>query len=242
MSEFLNSKKFNLLLADAFSEYEEETNGKLPPDEELSAHYPLAAEELRSILKYQKRAEKTKRYGRPPAVIYLRRVAAVVLVIVSVFFCSLMLNSKVRGAVGNAIVEFFERYVHIIPSGSEQIDNATNEMSIFDFDVFSNIPKEYKALNVAENDSSREFDFTIGDKDYLHVLVCYSDGFEISVNREHSTVEEITIDGNEAFLQVDMTEEPNYVSVTVFKNNIVIFIDGYEKRDKIIGIAEAIIN
>lgn len=242
MTDSMKAKTFDLLLSSAFANYEEKINGEIPSDEELAGRYSIPAEEVRSVLKYQKRAEKVKRYGKPLGVIYLRRAVAIVLISVTVLFGATMLNGEVRAAIGKAIVQFFEKYVRIIPtSGSEQSGDESGSLNIYDFDVLSNIPEGYEVLSIDENNSKREFDFMNTANEYLYVCITYPEYYSIDIDRERSNIEEIQIDENEAYRQVDMTEEPNYVSIMVLKKNIVFIIMGYGTSESITEIAESII-
>ena len=242
MTDSINSRKFDLLLAEAFSRYEEKLNAPIPSDEELAERYRLPDEELRSVLKYRKKAETVRKYGRPVYAVYLRRAVAVVFIAVFVLFGAVMLNEKVRAAVGNAIVRFFEKYVMIISTGENgRTSDESESPSIYDFDVLPHIPDGYETVKARETQTMREFDF-INEKGYdLHVLIRYSGGFEIGMDNENSKIEKIEIDGNEAYRQIELSEEPNFVTVVLIKDNIVFQVIGYENYEIITEIAEKIV-
>ena len=242
MNESINSKMFDLLLETAFSKYEEKLNSDIPSDEELAQRFPLPREEIRSVLKYQKKAEKIKKYGKPLGVIYLRRAVAIVLIAVTVLFGATMLNGEVRAAVGKAIVQFFEKYVKIIPSNnSDGTSEESDSLNIYDFEVLSNIPEGYEVINSSENNSMREFDFLNASNEYLYVCITYPNYYTVELDIENSNFEEIQIDDNEAYRQVDTTEEPNNISIIVLKKNIVLIIMGYGTSETLTEIAESII-
>ena len=242
MNESINSKMFDLLLETAFSKYEEKLNSDIPSDEELAQRFPLPREEIRSVLKYQKKAEKIKKYGKPLGVIYLRRAVAIVLIAVTVLFGATMLNGEVRAAVGKAIVQFFEKYVKIIPSNnSDGTSEESDSLNIYDFEILSHIPKEYEIISVDEGTNIRVFDFSDKDGNYLFVSISYSDAISVALDNEVSSFDIMEIDGNEAYKQVDSSEDPCFVSITVFKRNIVLVVNGYSNEEIITGIAETII-
>ena len=242
MTGSVNSKMFDLLLTEAFLRYEEKLNGEIPSDAELSVRYPLPEKEKRSVVKYQKKVAKEKKYGRPMYVVFLRRAVAIVLIAVSVLFGSLLMNEKVRAAVSNAIVQIFEKYVKIIPSfGQGQTGDETDALDIYDFDVLSNIPEEYKVKNVSEDSKMRIFECTKEDRYNLHICIRYSENLELGFDTEYSSFEKFNLGGNDAYIQVYTYEEPYYVCLTVLKNNIVLIVDGYENAEKIKNIAGTII-
>ena len=238
MTGSVNSKMFDLLLMEAFLRYEEKLNGEIPSDTELSVRYPLPEKEKRSVVKYQKKVAKEKKYGRPMYVVFLRRAVAIVLIAVSVLFGSLLMNEKVRAAVSNAIVQIFEKYVKLIPWNTEE---KSDSMNIYDYDVLSHIPDGYETVKAREIQTMREFGFVNEEGYDLYVCVRYDEGFEISIDNDNSIIEMIEIDGNEAFRQIELSEEPPFVSVIVIKGNIVFQINGYENYEIITEIAEKIV-
>ena len=238
MTGSVNSKMFDLLLTEAFLRYEEKLNGEIPSDTELSVRYPLPEKEKRSVVKYQKKVAKEKKYGRPMYVVFLRRAVAIVLIAVSVLFGSLLMNEKVRAAVSNAIVQIFEKYVKLIPWNTEE---KSDSMNIYDYDVLSHIPDGYETVKAREIQTMREFGFVNEEGYDLYVCVRYDEGFEISIDNDNSIIEMIEIDGNEAFRQIELSEEPPFVSVIVIKGNIVFQINGYENYEIITEIAEKIV-
>ena len=89
-------------------------------------------------------------------------------------FGATMLNGEVRAAVGKAIVQFFEKYVKIIPSNnSDGTSEESDSLNIYDFEVLSNIPEGYEVINSSENNSMREFDFLNASNEYLYVCITY---------------------------------------------------------------------
>ncbi len=237
MTESINEKLFDVLLNEAFARYGDEINADLPPAEELNKKYPLSKKEFSSVLRYQRRFEKEKKYGRPLSAVYLRRVVAAVLIVVSVFFAAIMMNAEVRTAVRNAIVLVFDKFVEITPP--TPTDNSKS-MSVYDFDVLPNVPEGYELTESIEKGSLRSYCFADGDGKELYVNL-FSAGVSVGIDNEHSVIEKIEIDGNEAYLQVDLSEEPRFVSVIVIKENIVLMVTGYENEETMTRIAEAII-
>ncbi|MBR7032075.1 MAG: DUF4367 domain-containing protein [Clostridia bacterium] len=239
MNEAKKNGLENVVFAAAFSGYEDEYFASLPSAEELNDRYPLPRKELRSVEKYFKMSEKIKKYGRPLYSVYLRRAVAVILIAVSVLFASLMMNEKVRAEFGNAIVRFFEKYVRIsIPE--EQTFDESDSLSIYDLDVLSAVPDNYKNVNVSESNVRRVFDFVNDDGSQLCIRVVYSKSVSIDFDSEYSTFKKSEINGYETYIQIE-SREPRSVFVAVFKKNIVLIINGYEREEIMTAIAGEII-
>lgn len=239
MNESVKNDLFDVVLSEAFRRYEEEYLNSLPSEDEANERYPLPEGELRSVERYRKRLEKEKKYGRPLAVVRLRRAAVIVLAALSLAFGAMMLNGEVRAAVGKAIVQVFERFTEIEFRGGRE--GADERRSIYDYDVLSNIPEGYKLIEEKENTHERYYVFADFADVKLRVKIIYSEGYGIGLDNEYSFLEEIEIDGNKAYKNVNTSTDPFYISIIVPENNIVLSISGFESDETMVGIAEAII-
>ena len=239
MNEAVYEGLVGVLLSEAFTRYEKEYLNSLPSEDELSERYPITEKELRSVEKYRRRSEKIKKYGRPLAAVYLRRAVAVLLITVSLAFGAMMLNGEVRAAVVNAIVQTFDKFLSI--SFNNDSAQSDENLNIYDFDVLSNIPDGYELVKEREDGHQRYYEFKNENNVMLCVIVAYTDGTSIGLDNEHSTFEEIEIDGNEAYKSINNSTVPNFVDVVVIKGNVVLDVNGFANEETIIAIAEAII-
>ena len=101
-------EELDILLGKAFEEYVRREDEALPSDEELREAFPPSEEDC---LKYGKAAKRKERGSA--ALKVLRRVAVIVLALISVTSAALMLNKNVRAAVSGTLIRwtsFFRKF------------------------------------------------------------------------------------------------------------------------------------
>ena len=114
-------EELDILLGKAFEEYVRREDESLPSDEELREAFPPSEEDC---LKYGKAAKRKERGSA--ALKVLRRVAVIVLVLISASSAALMLNKNVRAAVTGTIYRVVDDYIWVRFTG------ADDEISFFD--------------------------------------------------------------------------------------------------------------
>lgn len=115
---------FDGILKAALYEYIYDLDKSLPSDEEIAQMYPISRKEAR---KY-KRIAKVNKYRAPLTVVYLRRAAAAVLVAVSLSFGLLATSAKVRAAIVDTVVEWYDKYIKIDFGNASDADTDENGM------------------------------------------------------------------------------------------------------------------
>ena len=127
-----NDEELDILLGKALEEYVRREDGSLPSDEELREAFPPSEEDC---LKYGQLAKRKERGST--ALKVLRRVAVIVLALISVTSAALMLNKNVRAAVTGTIYRIVDDYIWVRFTGSD------DEVSFFDGKDISDLAVGY---------------------------------------------------------------------------------------------------
>ncbi len=254
MFKNVQEEVFEGLITSALKEYIAYQDVCMPSDEEMEEMYPPSKKKLKKYL----RMAKARKYNVSLPVLYLRRVAVVFLVLVSVTFGVLMTDGEVRASVRNAVVKWYDKYVQI--SFSESADESeTNETNNFveTTDVseieqeneneeipdmkdlkIGYVPDGFELLSSTELENTKEYMY-MGQNDSCILINIYSsDNTEIAMDNEHTDYEEICVNGNEAYLVYDATEQIGTLILGNRKYTVMINAD-CEKAD-LIKIAENI--
>lgn len=131
----MNKKKnkdeeLDILLGKAFEEYVRREDEALPSDEELREAFPPSEEDC---LKYGKAAKRKERGSA--ALKVLRRVAVIVLVLISASSAALMLNKNVRAAVTGTVYRFIDDYIWVTFNGPDDDSSFFDGKDISDLAV-----------------------------------------------------------------------------------------------------------
>ena len=144
-------EELDILLEKAFGEYVLSEDKTFPSDEELREAFPPNEEDC---LKYVHLMKKKKRVSAVFKV--LRRVAVIVLILISASSAALMLNKNVRAAVTGTVYRFVDDYVWVrFSPGSGN--------SVFDGKTISDLSVGYVPEGLILCDSAdAEYDETLG--------------------------------------------------------------------------------
>lgn len=246
MTEYVNDKMFDILLSMAFAKQEEKSNKAIPSNKELSKMYPLPEKRLTSLLKYQKKQDKIKRYGRPLAIVYMWRTVVILLATIAVSFGAVMLNSEVRAAVGKAVVQFFEQFVKVDPhpetETTPQSDYESSVTKAIENYNLRYIPDGYSIENEALKESTREYDLIADDERSIYVFIGYSWTTVFYSDDELRSFAALEIDGcQQAYIMID-DEEPSFKTVYAISDDVSIIVEGYDDSAELCKIVEGIIN
>ncbi len=236
---------FEGIITAALNEYIIAENALLPSDEELSQMYPVSKKKLK---KYKRKASERK-YGIPMPFVYIRRVAVVFLVVISVSFCALVTNGEVRAAIVNAVVKWYGEYVQIsfsqLSNESEENDDSVTEdtaelIKIPDFkDInIGYVPKGYELISSTEESDLREYMYSAENGDYMIIGIYVSNTADIAADVEFLKYEIISINGNETYLFYDEAERCG--ALISGNNKFTIWINAISDKSDIIKVAENI--
>ncbi len=121
---------FDVLIEMALEEYVRREDGSLPSDEELREAFPPSEEDC---LKYGQLAKRKERGST--ALKVLRRVAVIVLALISVTSAALMLNKNVRAAVSGTVYRFVDDYIWVTFNGPDDDSSFFDGKDLSDLTV-----------------------------------------------------------------------------------------------------------
>ena len=139
-----------------------------------------------------------------------------------------MTNSDVRAAVSNTVVTWYEKFVQIDFSKSNEQNNQENSDTtpdtlpgVNDLQI-TYIPPEFKLTISVEESNKREYFYISENGEYLMVGIYSSDTTEFATNNELTEYEQISINGNEAYLLYYETEMTGSIIYGNTKYSIII--------------------
>lgn len=224
---------FDGILKAALNEYIYELDKSLPSDEEIAQMYPISRKKAR---KY-KRIAKVNKYRAPLTIVYFRRAVAAVLVAVSLSFGLLATSAKVRAAIVDTVVEWYDKYIKIDFGNASDADTDT-EMPDFKSLNIAYIPDGFEQTSSDESEYSREYLYTADNGDYVFIGIYSSESTQLAADIEYSEYEKITINGNDAYIMYDEAER---MGMAVIGNSeYTVFITSFSERSDLIKIAENI--
>ncbi len=235
---------FDGMLRAALKEYVIQEGNALPPKEELDKKYPSSKKELKKYL----RIAKARKYNISLPLLYLRRAAVVFLVLVSVTFGVFVTNGKVRASIRDAVVEWFDKYASVSFSESADKSNTseTDAESTSEAEEIPDlkdlkigyIPEGFELSNNLEKENKREYTYLSKNGACIMVGIYSSNGRGSGFDIEYSKYEEMQINGNEAYVSYDETEQIG--SLVCGNNKYTIYISGDGNKSDLIKIAENI--
>ena len=228
---------FEGIITAALNEYIAEELDAVPSDEEIAKMYPTS---LKMKKHYQRKA-KEKKYQLSLPLVYCKRLAVAFFVVVTLSFGILMTNSDVRAAVSNTVVTWYEKFVQIDFSKTEDTyDTDDTESSIPEFTdlEIGYIPLKYVLSSSTEDLYYREYIYTSDDGDYMLIGLYSSEATEIATDIELMEYEQIIINGNNAYILYDDIERMG--SLIAGNNKYTILITSISEKEEIIKVAENI--
>lgn len=232
---------FDGILKTAFEEYLEKELEKVPSDEELAEMYPVSQ---KSLKKAQRRLKEIK-FRKSLPLLYLQRAAVVVLVCVTVCFGVFITSEKVRAAIVDTVVEWFDEYVKIDFSkdstDEDTVDNSEETTTTAEADSLEigYIPEGFELTSIIdETDYTRRYMYTSPSGDYIMIGIYSLESVQASVDIELSEYEKISVNGNDAYLLYNKEERCG--SLTFRNNRYTMFISCILDKTELIKVAENI--
>lgn len=232
MNKFLNDELFEIILEKAFIEHEKEEQKAYPDDKELEKRFPISKKEIRKF----KRAAKEKEYGQKLVTVYLKRVAVIVLCMVSLFFALMMTSPEVRAAARNVILKWYDKYTEFVFSQesnglvAEKIEDVEIGYILDGFELEFEEKLEEKILLYFVNANKPDFD--------LAIEVFYNESAVVSYDNEHSDYEQVSINSGESWYMYNKDE--NKRGLILVGEYVTVNITGYISETDLFKIAENI--
>ena len=250
MSVNVQNEVFNGYLTACFKQFVAEEAVKMPSDEEISKMYPTPKKVPRKYL----RLAKAKKYNIPIALVYLKRVAVVCLIILSVTFGTLLTVEGVREEIADTVMSWFDKYakfdysksnVSALPgknnSEAEENNSDTNADVVFQYmyDLkIGYIPEGFELSESFEETEYREY-FYYNEVGELLLIGIYNSEFSsVGVDNEDVEYEKIITDGREIHVFYDEVERTG--NVITGNSSYYIAITGVCEKEELIKIIENI--
>ena len=224
INKSVDNAVFDAILRKAFTEaFEREVA-------EIEAQ-PAAAEALPE--KYRRAERKyynKKMRGSSGAHAVLRRIAACILVCLSVGFAALMAIPTVRASVWDSVVNFYEKYIkfdfNVTSGGEETIGDYT----------LGYVPDGF--VRTAEVESALRNVYTYGNgRNIFNIVYRHSEDNTVTYDDENGEIHIINIDGKDGY----MVEYLDGTYAIVWRHNNAVFtVDGDISVSEMIKIAEKI--
>lgn len=221
------------LIASSIRQQAKEEIEKAPSDDELVKMFPLEKKHKEHLHYYSKLKKSSSSVRRP--VVYLKRVAVIFLSIITVSFALLMTNTEVRAAVKRAVVEFFEQFVKINLSNS---DSDKNEIIDIEKVGVNYIPKGFLLENYDITPDLKWFFYTDGGEGSINITINKSSDTEINVDNELTDYEKAEINGYEAYILYDESDQTG--TVVFGDKNVTITVSAILEKSELLKIAENI--
>lgn len=204
----------------------------IPSNEELAKLYPLSPQfdvRMKKVFARYRKKEIFTKISR-----LAQKVAVVVLILSTVFFGVLLTNPEVRAAVGNVVIEWFEKFTSITFTSDEPSAESKELRPIYMPDGYSIISIE-TIINIT--------DIVISDDSGNQIMFFYrpgSDVTNISIDNENHIIENFIINENTAFKITAIDNEFENGIIFVYEN-YVIEIWGKIPIDELVKMAESVV-
>ena len=212
-----------------------------PSKEELDAMYTVSKRGRRRLM----RAIKAERYGKPLFVVYLRRVAIILLVTITVAFGALMTNTDVRAAISKAIIKWTEKSISFRFDGddepvSDSSDSSHSSEANINSIKINYIPEGMYLKDSFDGDNTRENTYlSFSNEDtYLMINIHHNSNYGISVDNERHNYKEIIINSKKAYSLYDTAS--NSGTIIINDNDFTVTITGNLKENELMKIAKNI--
>lgn len=252
MNNALNEKLFDVLLSEAFIRYDNRFLASLPSDAELKKVYQLPEKELHSVINYYKRLKKAegKRLPDRRVVVYLKRIAVIILVVFSAFCGLALFNDDVRAAVIDAaysIIEYFDGYLKISAS-SDTVHTPQNELiekvskKIDEFEI-GYIPEDYTIKNERRDETVIYYTLCSESGEDIQICISYSFAVSFYSDTEHTLINRLDLGGcSRSFIMEDTAESPVRRTIYAEYGQVAIMVTGCVDSGELIKIVEGIIS
>ena len=192
---------------------------------------PSAAESLPEKYRKAERKYYNKRMKQSSGThVVLRKIAACILICLSVGFAALMAIPTVRASVWDSVVNFYEKYIkfdfNVTSSEKEYIGDYT----------LGYVPAGFVQTSAVENSAKNKYIYESAGLGFS-IRYYYSEGNVVAYDDEEGKIHTVNIRGVDGYL-IEYTD--GRYSLTWQKQNIIFTIDGDLSADEMIKIAEKI--
>ena len=259
MYKELNDRFFDIMLERILYEEMERELEAFPSEEELRKLFPYTKRQEKEVRRL-KRILKHK--GEKPAYIYFKRVAVILLCVITASFGLLMTDEGVRAAVSEKVKEITEK---ILPwSYKAELDDvikgenkekgcyeiafddvkvadreaAEEEFSIENIEV-TYIPDGFELYESLEDKKTWLNIYENEDKKSILISAVITEAADHYIDFNNKTSEKISINGNDAFLFYDV--DKCYGEILWGNEIFTLEVSGHISREELIKVAEGVI-
>lgn len=229
---------FCAICREEFLRYVKKKGAEYPSKDELDAMYTFSTRGRRRLL----RALKADRYGKPLFVVYLQRVAILLLVTVTVAFGVLMTNTELRAAIINAFIKWNEKNIEFDFSVDDPVSDSSDSSEVnIDSIKINYVPKHMYLTYTLENDNVRIYTYLDSSNENVDLMIeiHYDNNIGAFVDNEEYDYQEIEINNKKAYCLYD--EKSNDGIIILNDNGFTIVITGNIQKNELIKIAENIV-
>lgn len=232
--DHINDDIFDSILTSAFNDYINKQIENEPTDDELAEKYPIPKNGLKRILK----AIKEQKYHRPMYIVYLQRVAVTVLILAATVFSLLMSNSKIRAAVTDVIIEWYNTHIKIEFTSDPSDDTETTPISEYSLQI-GYIPEGFEL--VASNEVDQHFKiYTYKNEDnYIKIEFYLTNISQHLLDIERYKSNNAIINGLTAYI-LSTDKDDIQTSIVWGNKSFTLILDAPVNSDQAIKIAESI--
>lgn len=232
--EHINDDIFDSILTSAFNDYINKQIENEPTDDELAEKYPIPKNGLKRILK----AIKEQKYHRPMYIVYLQRVAVTVLILAATVFSLLMSNSKIRAAVTDVIIEWYNTHIKIEFTSDPSDDTETTSISEFSLQI-GYIPEGFELVELNEVDQHFKIYTYKNEDNYIKIEFYLTNISQHLLDIERYKSHNAIINELTAYI-LSTDKDDTQTSIVWGNESFTLILDAPVNSDQAIKIAESI--
>ena len=206
--EHINDDIFDSILTSAFNDYINKQIENEPTDDELAEKYPIPKNGLKRILK----SIKEQKYHRPMYIVYLQRVAVTVLILAATVFSLLMSNSKIRAAVTDVIIEWYNTHIKIEFTSDPSDDTETTPISEYSLQI-GYIPEGFELIDTIDYENHfKSYTYTMNDQ-YIQIEFNKTNFLNYLLDSEIYKFDSLVINELSGYIFSDNNDTITYTSI-----------------------------
>jgi len=198
MSNMLREAISETVLKCAVIENHNREMDAIPPNDVLEKMYSFSENHILRMKRLFAKEKRKKMFLN--AIIVSKKIAAVVMVIFSMFFVSLLTNSNVRAAVGQTIVEWYDNYTSFRYRETEIPDESVTWFPRY-------LPPGFNDVEDTSLGEINSLEFRNPNGEHIYFEYTIAEGFSIGVDNEHSNFEMKNINGVDYYIFKAISDE-----------------------------------
>ncbi len=197
----------------------------------LKAINHIDEEFIVASLSYRENA-KPRKQGVSSPLVYVKRIAVIILAVISVSFVILLTHDGVRAAISDAVVTWYDKYLSIefskatesteTKKPSESATEAVTEVESFTELKLGYIPSGYELTSISEDEYFKEHIYLTETGEYLIIGFYSSKSNTFFADVEHMEYEETVINGYKAFRFFSEEETTGIITFGNSKFNVIV--------------------